>query len=106
MKVEDYIDGRRRKKREEKARELSLKYTQEHQDVSSKFTDAKRKLADVSLEEWETLPDSQDLVKFSRKKRNDFQRYTPVPDSVLASRAGVNDQIKTQIDSNAADTED
>ena len=27
-KVEDYIDGRRRKKREEKARELSLKYTQ------------------------------------------------------------------------------
>ena len=58
MRVEDYIDGRRRKKREEKARELSLKYTQEHQDVSSKFIDAKRKLADVSLEEWETLPDS------------------------------------------------
>jgi len=26
-KVEDYIDGRRRKKRDEKARELSLKYT-------------------------------------------------------------------------------
>ena len=58
MKVEDYIDGRRRKKREEKARELSLKYTQEHQDVSSKFVDAKRKLADISLDEWETLPDS------------------------------------------------
>lgn len=26
-KVEDYIDGRRREKREAKARELSLKYT-------------------------------------------------------------------------------
>ena len=28
-KVEDYMDGRRKKKREEKARELSLKYAQE-----------------------------------------------------------------------------
>ena len=57
-KVEDYIDGRRRQKREEKARELRLKYTQEHQDVSSKFSDAKRKLADISIDEWEALPDS------------------------------------------------
>ena len=71
-KVEDYIDGRRRQKREDKARELSLKYTQKNQDVSSRFTDAKRKLADISQEEWEQLPDSQDLVKYNRKKRNDF----------------------------------
>jgi len=70
--VEDYIDGRRRKKREEKAREQSLKHTQQYQDVSSRFADCKRKLADVSLEEWETLPDSQDLVKFNKKKRNAY----------------------------------
>ena len=71
-KVEDYIDGRRRKKREEKARELSLKYAKEQTDVTSKFTDAKKRLADVSLEDWLSLPEAQDLVKMNRKKRSDF----------------------------------
>lgn len=86
--MEDYIDGRRRQKREQKARELSLKYTQENQSISNKFGDAKRKLADVSYEQWETLPESQDLVKYNRKKRNAYTKYTPVPDSILASRPG------------------
>ena len=44
------------------------------------------------------LPDSQDLVKFNKKKRSNFQRYTPVPDSVLASRPG-SEQLTTQISS-------
>ena len=32
------------------------------------------------------MPDSLDQVKVSHKKRNqEFQRYTPVPDSILQS---------------------
>ena len=100
--MEDYIDGRRRKKREEKARELSLKYAKENTDVASKFSDAKKRLADVSLEDWLSLPEAQDLVKMNRKKRSDFQRYTPVPDSVLASASGEG-PLASQIDPSAAE---
>ena len=70
--MEDYIDGRRKKKREEKARELSLKYAKEKTDVTSNFVDAKKRLADVTLEDWLSLPEAQDLVKMKRKKRSDF----------------------------------
>jgi len=52
------------------------------------FSDQKKELVNVSREEWEALPISQDLVKQSKKKKSDAQRYTPVPDSVLASAAG------------------
>ena len=42
----------------------------------------------MSRQEWEELPDAPDLVKISRKKRNqEYQRYTPVPDSILAESA-------------------
>ena len=38
------------------------------------------------MEQWEQLPEAPDLVKISRKKRNqEYQRYTPVPDSILAT---------------------
>jgi len=84
-KVEDYLDGRRKKKREEKAKELNLKYASEKVDYTAKFSDLKTILKDVSREQWEALPDAQDLVKQNKKKRADSQRYTPVPDSVLAS---------------------
>ena len=43
-------------------------------------------MKDVSREQWESLPESSDLVKISRKRRNqEYQRYTPVPDSILQS---------------------
>ena len=38
----------------------------------------------------------------NRKKRSDFQRYTPVPDSVLAS-AGGDGPMTNQIDPSAAE---
>jgi hypothetical protein len=38
----------------------------------------------VSREDWEALPDAQDLVKQNKKRKlNEKQRYTPVPDSVI-----------------------
>ena len=55
-------------------------------NIKSKFVDVKKKLADVSREDWEALPDAQDLVKQNKKRKmNERQRYTPVPDSVLQS---------------------
>ena len=52
------MDGRRKKKREEKARELSLKYAQEKTDVSSRFVDVKKRLAEVTVEDWLSLPEA------------------------------------------------
>ena len=44
-------------------------------------------MKDVTQEEWENIPDAQELVKVSRKRRNleymNNNMYTPVPDSIL-----------------------
>jgi hypothetical protein len=43
-------------------------------------------MKEVSYQEWQDLPDSIDQAKIARKKRNqEFQRYTPLPDSILQS---------------------
>ena len=55
-KVEDYIDGRRKQKRQEKARELTLKYASETMTFQGMFSDQKKDLSTVSREEWEALP--------------------------------------------------
>lgn len=41
-------------------------------------------MKEVSSTEWENIPDALELVKVSRKRKNqEHQRYTPVPDSIL-----------------------
>ena len=41
-------------------------------------------MKDVTQTEWEELPEAPDMAKMSRKRRNqEYQRYTPVPDSIL-----------------------
>ncbi len=78
--------GRRRQKQQEKIEELNRVYAQDQVNIKSKFVDAKRKLADVSREDWESLPEAMDLVKQNKKRKaSEKQRYTPVPDSVIQS---------------------
>jgi hypothetical protein len=43
------------------------------------------------------LPDAPDLVKRTKKQREALQRYTPVPDSVIAS-ARMDGQTVTYVD--------
>ncbi len=68
-KVDDYLMGRRHKKQQQKVEELNRVYAQDQVNIKSKFVDAKRKLADVSREDWESLPDAMDLVKQNKKRR-------------------------------------
>jgi len=50
------------------------------------FTSEKEQIKSMSEDQWETLPEGIDLVKTSRKKRNqEYKRYTPVPDSIIQS---------------------
>jgi hypothetical protein len=48
---------------------LKKTFVDDTADIKNKFIDVKRKLADVSREEWEALPDAQDLVKQNKKRK-------------------------------------
>ncbi len=64
------MDSRRKKKREEKLKELEAKINKEKTtktDLTNQFKDLKGHLAGVSRAEWESLPDAPDLVKRSLK---------------------------------------
>ena len=56
----------------------------------AQFADAKKKLIEVTSEEWDELPAAQDLVKGgvnNKRRKVDNYRFTPVPDSVLEHSA-------------------
>ena len=54
----------------------------------------------ISRSEWEALPDAPDLVKRTKRQKVDnYQRYTPVPDSVINS-ARLDSQTNSFIDPN------
>ena len=71
-------------------------------DIQAQFSDLKKHLSGVSRAEWEALPDARDLVKRSKKQREQAQtqRYVPVPDSVINS-ARIDGQTNTFIDPNS-----
>ena len=103
--IEQYLEGRKTKKREAKAETKlndRIKERLDATDFKKQFQPFKDKLKEVSLEQWESLPDAPDLVKISRKRRNqEYQRYTPVPDSILKeaslNAAGMSLQLDAQI---------
>ena len=61
------MDGRRKKKREEKVKQQEEEIKKEKADYQAQFSDLKRHLASVSRNEWEALPDAPDLVKRTKK---------------------------------------
>lgn len=83
------MDGKWTKKREQKFNEKAQKQKEDKLnklDFKGQFSDVKETMKTMSREDWETLPDAIDGVKNSRKKRqNEYQRYTPVPDSIIQS---------------------
>lgn len=92
------MDQRRVKKREEKYKEHEKKVEKDHKDIQSQFSDLKRHLVNITRNDWEALPDAPDLVKKTKRQRVDtYQRYTPVPDSVL-NQAKIDAQTATMID--------
>ncbi|KAL7639680.1 UNVERIFIED_CONTAM: hypothetical protein RMT77_010183 [Armadillidium vulgare] len=89
--IYDEIDKRMDEKRKE-YREMRLKaelenYRQERPKIQQMFSDLKRELAQVSEGEWSTIPEVGDAR--NRKQRNPrAERFTPLPDSVLAHNLG------------------
>ena len=72
-KIEEYIDGKHTKKREEKQefkRVQKIKQNLDKGEFKRDFGHLKDSMKDMSREDWESLPDAPDLVKISRKRRN------------------------------------
>eukprot|EP01012_Entosiphon_sulcatum_P018062 TRINITY_DN22807_c0_g1_i1.p1 TRINITY_DN22807_c0_g1~~TRINITY_DN22807_c0_g1_i1.p1 ORF type:complete len:943 (-),score=212.04 TRINITY_DN22807_c0_g1_i1:27-2855(-) len=82
--VDERMDSRRKRQREEKEQEAVKKFRAERPKIQQLFADLKKGLADVSSDEWATIPDIGDYS--IKKKKQDI--WTPVPDSVLADGAG------------------
>ncbi|CAG0880530.1 unnamed protein product [Darwinula stevensoni] len=81
--IDKRMDEKRKEYREKKLKEELEKYRQERPKIQQMFSDLKRDLAQVSEEEWSSLPEVGDAR--NRKQRNPRgEKYTPLPDSILA----------------------
>lgn len=79
---DDYMDTRRKRQRDERAAEEAELARAKKPKLAAQFADVRRALTSVSAEEWANLPASGD----SRAKAPKFERFTPVPDSLLEAR--------------------
>lgn len=81
--VDERMDERRKERREKRLQEEILKFRLERPKIQQQFSDLKRKLSDMSYDDWANLPDVGDAR--NKKQRNPkADKFTPVPDSVIA----------------------
>lgn len=85
--VDDQMDSRRRKKREEREKLELQKLRSERPKIQSQFADLKRGLSSISEDEWGNIPEAGNLTGKRRKAAaargsRDGKSYA-VPDSVL-----------------------
>jgi len=77
--IDERMDHRRAKQRSERLQSELKKYRAENPTISQQFSDLKRDMAEISENEWASIPDIGD---YGVKKRK-MERYTPTPDSLL-----------------------
>lgn len=92
------MDERRKTHRERREAEEIEKYRRERPKIQQQFVDLKRDLAGVSETEWLSLPEVGDS-RNKRQRNPRAERFTPVPDSVLAK--GLQDSQVNQIEATA-----
>jgi pre-mRNA-processing factor 6 len=71
-------------RREKRLAEEIEKFRAENPKITEQFADLKRKLADVTEEQWEAIPEIGDYT-IKNKKR--MESFAPVPDTLLAKAA-------------------
>ncbi|XP_048590658.1 pre-mRNA-processing factor 6 [Nematostella vectensis] len=82
--IDKRMDDRRKERREQKLKEEMERYRQERPKIQQQFSDLKRKLNEVSEDDWVNIPDVGDYR--TKKQRNPrTEKFTPVPDSVINS---------------------
>uniref|UniRef100_UPI00358DE5CD pre-mRNA-processing factor 6 n=1 Tax=Myxine glutinosa TaxID=7769 RepID=UPI00358DE5CD len=90
--VDKRLDERRKDRREQREREEIEKYRMERPKIQQQFSDLKRKLVEVSEEEWLNIPEVGD-ARNKRQRNPRHEKLTPIPDSFLAKHMhGSSDQ--------------
>ncbi|CAM9407944.1 unnamed protein product, partial [Phaeothamnion confervicola] len=80
--VDEHMDARRKKRREERAVEVMKKMREERPKISDQFADLKTRLADVTPDQWDAIPEVGDRsLKHKQTKRREV--YLPMPDSLI-----------------------
>uniref|UniRef100_A0A8D3DKP0 Pre-mRNA-processing factor 6 n=1 Tax=Scophthalmus maximus TaxID=52904 RepID=A0A8D3DKP0_SCOMX len=77
------MDERRKERRELREKEEIEKYRMERPKIQQQFSDLKRKLAEVSEEEWLSIPEVGD-ARNKRQRNPRHEKLTPVPDSFFS----------------------
>ncbi|XP_077989706.1 pre-mRNA-processing factor 6-like [Glandiceps talaboti] len=94
--IDKRMDEKRKERREKRLKEELERYRQERPKIQQQFSDLKRKLSEVSDDEWANIPEVGDAR--NKKQRNPKQdRLTPVPDSLLA-KATLSGESVTSVD--------
>ncbi|KAI9322825.1 PRP1 splicing factor, N-terminal-domain-containing protein [Dichotomocladium elegans] len=83
--IDTKMDERRKARREAREREELARYRQERPKISQQFADLKRQLSTINEAEWAAIPDVGDLVGKNRKRNKMPERFTPLPDTILAA---------------------
>lgn len=83
--IDAKMDERRKARREAREREELARYRQERPKISQQFADLKRQLHTIDEAEWAAIPEVGDLVGKNRKRSKVPERFTPLPDTILAA---------------------
>lgn len=75
------MDSRRKDRREARLKEEIEKYRASNPKITEQFADLKRKLYDVTPDQWDSIPEIGDYSFRNKKKR--FESFVPVPDTLL-----------------------
>ncbi|OII71308.1 pre-mRNA splicing factor [Cryptosporidium ubiquitum] len=78
--IEEKLSARRKKQKERKLREEILKAREHRPTLQKQFSDLKRSLENVKIEEWDQIPEPGDYYKNKKSKL-----FVPVPDNVTQS---------------------
>uniref|UniRef100_A0A0D3EM16 PRP1 splicing factor N-terminal domain-containing protein n=1 Tax=Oryza barthii TaxID=65489 RepID=A0A0D3EM16_9ORYZ len=76
------MDSRRKDRREARLKQEIERYRASNPKITEQFADLKRKLVDLSVQEWESIPEIGDYSLRRNKKRR-FESFVPVPDTLL-----------------------
>ncbi|CAL8325486.1 unnamed protein product [Merluccius merluccius] len=88
------MDERRKERRELREKEEIEKYRMERPKIQQQFSDLKRKLAEVSEEDWLSIPEVGD-ARNKRQRNPRHEKLTPMPDSFFSKHLQSGDNHTT-----------
>lgn len=99
--IDERMDSQRKRRREEQMLKDMEKDRNHRPKIADQFADLKNDLANVSAEEWDSIPDVGDhTLKYKQRKRN--ETFIPLPDHILAGgSAGMSQQEQNGIETPA-----